>query len=370
VYARRYATLGALFGLTFPVIGTGVEAVAAHGGLAIAALAAAQGSPLLWIVDSAPLFLGLFAWLAGVRQDRAVAAERAARELAAQAAAELASATGPLDAEVSRIREQAAAHSAATAQEAAAVTETTTTAAEIARRAERAAEAAGEVVAARGRAERLGEDGQAAAAAAVDGMDTLARRVEAIATLSRELAADAERIGAIAEAVTDLGVQSQVLSLNAGLEAARAGAHGAGFGIVAEQMRALADRSRGATAEVSAVVARILKGTERVADAAGEARGASHGAAARVRAAAETIDGLAELARSAADSAHAIAETAQGQGAGIRQIVAAMDDLSTALSGSAGVAGEIQRAAGALAGMSGDLDRRAQAFRARADEGA
>ncbi len=65
--ARQYAYYGALFGLTFPVIATFIQAAA--DGVSGATLVAAQSTPLLWIIDTAPFFLGLFAWFAGKRQD-------------------------------------------------------------------------------------------------------------------------------------------------------------------------------------------------------------------------------------------------------------------------------------------------------------
>lgn len=366
MFERRYALLGALFGVSFPLIGTAAEALYRHGGLGLRALAAAQSSPLLWIVDSAPIFLGIFARLAGRRQDQAVAAEQRLRETSARAAQELATSTGDLDAQVRRIRDQATAQSRTAAQEAAAITEATTTAAEIARSAERSAARAAEVVAARERSDRLGEEGRAAALAAVQGLEDLGRRVDAITAVTRELAEEAARIGAIAEAVMDLGTRAQVLSLNAGLEATRAGEHGRGFAEVAAQMRSLAEQSRAAAAGVGAVLDRVLGGTGRAAATADEVRACSAEAVSRVRAAAETIDGLGELVRGSAGSAEEIARVASQQGDQLRQIAEAMSDLSTALSGSASGAAAIESAAGRIAEMSSGLDEKARAFRADA----
>ena len=66
----RYSIYGALFGLAFPVFATLLEAWIAYGDVTFSNLALAQREQtLLWIIDSAPLFLGLFASLAGRRQD-------------------------------------------------------------------------------------------------------------------------------------------------------------------------------------------------------------------------------------------------------------------------------------------------------------
>lgn len=68
--ANRFTLYGALFGLMFPIIATLIEAIQI-GGVSITNMLIVQTSdPLLWIIDSAPLFLGLFARFAGWRQDQ------------------------------------------------------------------------------------------------------------------------------------------------------------------------------------------------------------------------------------------------------------------------------------------------------------
>jgi hypothetical protein len=78
---KRYALYGGLFGLCFPLAATLIVAAEGPpGGLSSMVLTAQRQSPLLWIIDTAPIFLGLFSALAGWRQDRllAVLADREA----------------------------------------------------------------------------------------------------------------------------------------------------------------------------------------------------------------------------------------------------------------------------------------------------
>ena len=68
--ARQYALAGILFGTVFPIVATAIRLVQSDYGLNLGNVAAVQrGDPLLWIIDTAPLFLGLLAALAGIRQD-------------------------------------------------------------------------------------------------------------------------------------------------------------------------------------------------------------------------------------------------------------------------------------------------------------
>jgi signal transduction histidine kinase/CheY-like chemotaxis protein len=72
-YTRLYALYGALFGLAFPIGSTILQAALSSYGLSVAGIVHAQGQPLLWVIDSAPLWLGMFAALAGKRQDELAA---------------------------------------------------------------------------------------------------------------------------------------------------------------------------------------------------------------------------------------------------------------------------------------------------------
>jgi GAF domain-containing protein len=73
---RRYALLGVLFGLVFPLVATGVQLAAAGLPFTVANLAALQAQPIMWIVDTAPIVLGAFAAFAGRRQDLLEASSR------------------------------------------------------------------------------------------------------------------------------------------------------------------------------------------------------------------------------------------------------------------------------------------------------
>jgi methyl-accepting chemotaxis protein len=154
-----------------------------------------------------------------------------------------------------------AQQSSGSTQQAAAVQQATTTSEEIAATARQVSENAGRVEALAGHAGASSSDGQEAVSAAVDGMSRLKVQVQSIAEAMLELGENSQKIGGIIDIIDEISDQTNLLSLNAAIEAAGAGEAGKRFSVVANEVRRLADRTADATNQVKALIVQIQQAT-------------------------------------------------------------------------------------------------------------
>jgi methyl-accepting chemotaxis protein len=226
-----------------------------------------------------------------------------------------------------------------------------------------AADQAGGVLRVAEKADALTQAGSAAVAASLSGVAEVRQHTEEVAGGLAALVESARQIGDITALVKDLADQSNVLALNATLEASRAGAAGAGFAVVAREIRHLADRSLGATRQVRTVLGTVLG---RIRDSAVRVEAAQGGllaGAGSTQRLGESLAGLAGIVRENLGAAREISGAVTRQGAGITQITAAVDDLSQLMQETLQSVGVTEEAAGVLHEVSGQVSTALKAFR-------
>ncbi len=131
-----------------------------------------------------------------------------------------------------------------------AVTEMAATVQEVARSAENAANAA------RIADERV-KEGNQIVAETIASINELSREVEGAADVIHILETESQEIGSVLDVIRDIAEQTNLLALNAAIEAARAGEQGRGFAVVADEVRTLASRTQTSTQEIQSMIERI-----------------------------------------------------------------------------------------------------------------
>lgn len=175
--------------------------------------------------------------------------------------------------------------------------------------------------------EEISGQGQEAITQAIVGMDDLREQVAAIGQTIVTLADLTRRIDEIISSVGEIATQSNLLALNASIEAARAGIHGRGFAVVADEVRSLAQQSTQAAAQVRAILAEIqnaMKETIRATEVG--MTGVSDGVA-RTQEANEVIVQLSESVTASNTAVRDIYEVIRQQSQGLEEISISMDRI-------------------------------------------
>ena len=169
--------------------------------------------------------------------------------------------------------------------------------------------------------------GQEAINSTITGMNQIRAQVTVIAHNIAALAEQLKRIDEIIASVSEIATQSNLLALNASIEAARAGAHGRGFAVVADEVRTLSQQSKEAAAQVQTLLTEIkdamkqtVRATELGDDQVDQGMGLS-------REAGETIELLAGNVNQTAEAMRSIMIAIDQQAAGLEQITQSMRNI-------------------------------------------
>ncbi|WP_144175368.1 methyl-accepting chemotaxis protein [Pseudomonas sp. Kh13] len=202
-----------------------------------------------------------------------------------------------------------------TDQVATAMNQMTATVHEVARNAEQASEAAL-------MADQQAREGDRVVGEAVAQIERLAGEVVNSSEAMNQLKAESDKIGSVLDVIKSVAQQTNLLALNAAIEAARAGEAGRGFAVVADEVRSLAQRTQQSTEEIEELIAGLQSGTQRVASVMDSSR--------------QLTDSSVELTRRAGSSLETITRT-------VSSIQAMNQQIATAAEEQTAVAEEINR---------------------------
>ena len=213
--------------------------------------------------------------------------------------------------ELSAVTEQTSAgvnnQKVETDQVATAMNEMAATVQEVARNAEEASEAA--LV-----ADQQAREGDRVVAESIAQIERLATEMNHSSQAMGQLKSESDKIGSVLDVIKSVAQQTNLLALNAAIEAARAGEAGRGFAVVADEVRSLAQRTQQSTEEIEALIAGLQSGTQQVASSMDASR--------------ELTASSVELTRRAGTSLETITHTVSSIQAMNQQIAAAAEQQS------------------------------------------
>jgi methyl-accepting chemotaxis protein len=215
-------------------------------------------------------------------------------------------------------------------ESAAAVSETTATVEEVRQTAQIASQKAKLVADSAQKAAQISVSGRKSTEDVAAGMNRIRQQMEAIAASMVRLSEQSQAIGQIIATVEDLATQSNLLAVNAAIEAAKAGEHGKGFSVVAQEVKSLAEQSRQATNQVRTILGDIQKATGAAVMATEEGGKAVEAGTRQTEVAGGSINALASSVNEAAQSATQIAASSQQQLVGVDQVAGAIESIRQA----------------------------------------
>ena len=216
------------------------------------------------------------------------------------------------------------------AETATAVSQTTSTVEEVKQTSQVASQKAKYVSETAQKSGQVSQTGRKAVEDTVAVMNRIREQVDSIAESIVRLSEQSQAIGEINATVNDLAEQSNLLAVNAAIEAAKAGEQGKGFAVVAQEVKSLAVQSKQATAQVRAILGDIQKATSAAVMATEQGSKAVEGGVKQSTETGESIRLLADSITEAAQAAAQIAASAQQQLVGMDQVALAMENIKQA----------------------------------------
>lgn len=215
-------------------------------------------------------------------------------------------------------------------QQASAVHQTTSTMDELGASSRQSSEQAEMSVIGAQKALQKAEEGTDAVEKTLEQMTELKQKVEAIAQQILHLSQQTNQIGSISAVVSELANQTNMLALNAAVEAVRAGEHGKGFGVVASEIRKLADASKKSAEKINVLVSDIQKAIDSTVIVTTEGTKTAEEGEIIVQKTASAFAGVTEAIDNVFISSQQISLNAKQQAVAIQQVVEAMNALNTA----------------------------------------
>lgn len=187
----------------------------------------------------------------------------------------------------------------------------------------------------------------------VDSINALAQEVNRVTDVVQQLAANSDSIGTVVDVINGIAEQTNLLALNAAIEAARAGEQGRGFAVVADEVRTLASRTQESTREIKKIVDRLQSDASQAVEVMAHGRGKVEESVTRAAEAGKSLEVITQSVATASDMNGRIASAVEEQSGVTEDIHDSVNGISVVAKEAAASAQRTTQSAENLARLSG-----------------
>lgn len=202
----------------------------------------------------------------------------------------------------------------------------------------------------------------------IEGMNKIAEVVTQAAETVKALGNSSDKIGEIVQVIDDIADQTNLLALNAAIEAARAGEQGRGFAVVADEVRKLAERTTKATKEIAAMIKQIQKDTGNAVAAMEKGTSEVNSGKLLAQKAEQSLHGIINSSREVVDNISTVAAASEEQASAAEQISKNIESIATVINQSAEGTQQIAQAAEDLNRLTDNLQQLIGQFKISVNE--
>ena len=275
---------------------------------------------------------------------------------------EMTEGSGTLAASISQISSTVAEMATSATETSSSVAEITATVEEVRQTVQVSNKKAAQVVDQSKRSEDIADNGRKSTEDTIEGIKRIREEMDYIAESIVKLSEQTQSIGQIINSVNDIADQSNLLSVNASIEAAKAGEHGKGFAVVAQEVKSLAEQSKESTTKVTSILSDIQKATSAAVMATERGGKAVETGVSLSAQAGDAIRTLASNVKESSQAALQIASSSQEQLVGMDQLVEAMENIKEGSNQNAEGARQLESAVQGLQSLASKLNNLTKKF--------